>query len=169
MEIFKKSMEEWGEDLDADMRIDKFGLDNECAQQTSIYSKWARLSAEAGRERDYRQKELDEISADLDNAIRKDPGKYGIADVKENAVKAVIQNDKRVMKLKTDVIEITAYASLFKGAVNACDQKKTMLRMLGDLWLGEYYSNVEIKKGEGDERLRERMKGRTAAKGRKLS
>jgi hypothetical protein len=64
------------------------------------------------------------------------------------------------MGLKADVIEATAYAKFFNSATSACDQKKTMLRMIGDLWLGEYYSDVQIKKGEGEERLRERMKTR---------
>lgn len=157
----KKDINELSEQLDADMRIDKYGLDNECAEQTSIYSKWARMSAEASRERDYRQKELDETSAMLDNEIRTDPEKYGIKDLKEAAVKAVIMGDEAVMKLKSDLIEATTYAKFMNSAVAACDQKKTMLRMLGDLWLGEYYSNVEIRKGEVEDRLREKMKGRT--------
>jgi hypothetical protein len=75
-------------------------------------------------------------------------------------VKAAITLDDGIMRLKGDVIVATAYAKFFDQGVKACDQKKTMLRMIGDLWLGEYYSDVQIKKGEGEERLRDRMKTR---------
>lgn len=159
-QILKRSLDAWAEDLNGDMELDKYKLDDQCAQQTSVYSKWALISAKASRERDYRQKELDEEVAKLDNEVRVNPEKFGIKDIKENAVKAVIASDKIVMKLKTDVIEATTYAKFFNSAVSACDQKKTMLRELGDLWLGEYYSNVEIKKGEVDDNLRVKMRER---------
>lgn len=158
--VMKVKLEEWGDELDEDMKIDKFNLDDECARQPSIYSKWAMLSARASEERDWRQKELDEEAARIDNEVRTDPDKFGIRDIKESAVKAAIAADEVIMKLKADVVRATAYAKFFYSAVGACDQKKTMLRMLGDLWLGEFYSNVEIRKGESEENLREKMKAR---------
>jgi hypothetical protein len=159
-DIMKRGLEGWAEELDGDAKTDKFGLDNECAVQTGLYAKWALLSTLASRERDWRQKELEERNALLDNDIRSDPGNYGISDIKENAVKAVIAKDDGIMKLKAGVIEATAYAKFFDRAVSACDQKKMMLRELGDLWLGEYYSDVQIKKGEAEDGMREKMRGR---------
>ena len=158
--IMERTLDNWAEELNADMKVDKYELDDECARQACVYTKWALLSALASKERDWRQKELDELNAILDNEIRTDPGKFGISDIKENAVKSVIAKDPGIMGLKADVIEATAYAKFFNSATSACDQKKTMLRMLGDLWISEYYSDVQIKKGEGEERLRERMKTR---------
>lgn len=165
-QVMKRTLEDWAEELNGDMKVDKFRLDEECARQTSVYTKWAFLTAEAGRERDWRQKELDEMNARLDNEVRVYPEKFGLKEIKENAVKAVIAGDEGIMKLKADLINATAYYKFFSSAVAACDQKKTMLRMLGDLFLGEYYSNVEIKKGEGEESMRERIKARKTGGGK---
>lgn len=158
--LMKTALEDWGDELNEDMRLNKFNLDDECARQTSIFSKWAMLSAQASQEREWRQKELDEETARLDNEIRADPEKFGLRDIKENAVKALITSDGEIMKLRADLIRAISYSKFFNSAVEACDQKKYMLRELGNLWLGEYYSNVEIRKGEAEDDLRERMGSR---------
>jgi len=132
-----------------ELHIDKYNLDNECATQPSLFMKYAEEFAEKKKQRQLRETELKRIEAEADANVRKNPSEYGLEDnPKEKAIAYAVANDPKVIEAANAFIEARKQSSIADAAKNAFEQRKIMLRVLGDLWLGEYYSATEVKKAD---------------------
>lgn len=162
--LLRQSPNEWRKEAQADAEVSKFHLDDACATQGGYYSKWAGLYGVANTYRHAVDDLFEAEKAALDLKVRTDPHVYGLEVGKEGrpmetAVRSVINTHKRIKALKREQLLARHYEKLTEHNLTAMEHRKTMIRMLGDLWLGEYKPEVQIR-DEREDGFRERMVGR---------
>jgi len=137
-----------------ELLIDKHNLDNECSEQAFKYMTWAKCSAEAGKRKARLEHELDKARGRVDHRIRKNPEEYGLdpGNVKEKSISYAIDQDEEVEQILEEYDDAVYEASNANSMKNAFDQRKVMLRVVAELWLGEYYSDVDIRESTATER-----------------
>jgi len=156
--LYEKTPDEWSQQLHQEAGINKNRLDDEAAEQSQLFSNWASLAAAAHIDRKEAERNFDEEKARMDLKVRKDPGMYGLEDKpKEAAIKAVVSESEMVKKAYSEFLDAYAYDKVLAVAEKAMEGRKTMLRLEGDLWLGEYYSTTNIREEQVD-RFREKSK-----------
>lgn len=130
----------------SELEIDKFGLDDAAATQPMLYMRCVEAYSDAKEELSKAERKLSFVISELDLSIRRYPDNYGLAEIKEAAVKAIINNDQQVQNLMDKVAKLKSAARRLLGMKEAADQRKQMIKTLGELYIGEYFSSVEIKK-----------------------
>ena len=156
-ELYKRSTDEWLSQLHEESKVNKNQLDDEASEQSQLFANWAGLAAIAHVNRKEQERRFEAAKARADVAIRKDPVRFGLEEKpKEAAIKAVILDIEEVQEAYDDYMKAYAYDKVMAVAEKTMEGRKTMLRLEGDLWLGEYYSKVEIKDKQVD-RFRERV------------
>jgi len=171
-ELLSMTAREWRQHFYEQIKIDKYALDISVAEQPQLFVNCAGLSATASKLRDFLEKVYEEEKAEMDLAVRSNPQGFDLEpDTKgklmETAIKSKVILDTRVAESYHNFIEGKEYAKLLNGVVNAFDQRKTMLRLEGDLWLGEYYSNADIRGSEEDV-IRERAASKAKERRKKI-
>ena len=156
--LLEKTPEEWQEKLHDEAAVNKYELDDEAAGQSQLYSNWASLAAVAHIYRKQSERDYEEIKAEAELNVRADPGLYGLEEKspKEAAIKAVVMGINKVMKANRDFMRAYTYDKILSIAEKTFEGRKTMLRLEGDLWLGEYYSTTTIRDEQVD-RFREKI------------
>lgn len=131
-------------DFKIDIRINKYKLEEECEKHPSLYYRYSELLAQAKNERDDELDRLAVVLANVEVEIRKDPP----IDCKltENLIKALIEENKKVISQKSKVRECKKQVHILEAAVNAIEHRKSMLNNLVQLYIKGYYSKPgEIK------------------------
>lgn len=167
--LLEKSPGEWQEQLHEEASINKHQLDDEAAEQSQLFSNWASLAAIAHIHRKEAERDYEETKADIELKVRSDPGHYGLEEKtpKEAAFKATVLNIKIVKTVYKDYLKAYTYDKILSIAEKTFDGRKTMLRLEGDLWLGEYYSTTTIKE-EQVEKFREKLNDNKKRSGRRV-
>ena len=80
---------------DMDLSIDLNALDTEWLEQPERFFTVAEQAADAKREVERTKLALDIAEAELDNDIRTNPAKYGIAKITEGAISSAIKLSKQ--------------------------------------------------------------------------
>ena len=113
-----------------DLSIDLNALDTEWLEQPERFYDVATQAAEAKREVERTKLALDIAEAELDNDIRANPVKYGIAKITEGAISSAI----KLAKPYQDAVNTHADAQLhnnhMQSGVQAFDQRKKALENL---------------------------------------
>ena len=144
--LYKRTPSEWQELLHQESAVNKNRLDDEAAEQSQLFSNWAGLAATAHIHRKEMERNFDEVKASVELRVRKDPVGYGLEDKpKEAAIKAVVAETKQVKEAYDEFLQAYAYDKTMAVAEKTMEGRKTMLRLEGDLWLGEYYSTTNIR------------------------
>jgi len=156
--LLKRTPEEWQEKLHNEAAVNKYELDDEAAGQSQLFSNWASLAAVAHIYRKQSERDYEEIRAKKELMVRADPGFYGLEEKspKEAAIKAVVLDMESVKDAYKEFMEAYTYDKILSIAEKTFEGRKTMLRLEGDLWLGEYYSTTTIKEEQVD-RFREKI------------
>jgi len=129
-----------------DVSIDQHDLENEWVRQSSLYLKYAELSAQATLERDKAKEQLDLAQAELDTLIRKNPTAYGIEKVVEALVKSTIVQQEDYKIAYAAFLEVKETDAVLSGVLKALEHKKKALEKLSELWMAGYYSDPNISK-----------------------
>jgi len=128
-----------------DFTVDKYNLHNDAAVQPQWYMECVKEVEAARRKVDNLLLELEEVTAELDLKIRSDPAKFGLDGVKERAVKSIISLDGDVIGLRKELQDAQRKLNVLLGTKDALEQRKQMIKVLAELYIGEYYSVIEVK------------------------
>jgi hypothetical protein len=72
--------------------------------------------------------------------------------------------DKEVIAKEAEYSEAVKEASVLKWVKEAMEQRKIMIRMLGELWIHEYYSDLLIKETVTSDRRKSMARSRRATR-----
>jgi len=138
----KERTEEYFEEIN----VDEHALDFELKRQSQLIMKYVKLQVTALTEKDRAKEKLEQVAAELDIKIRKDPSAYGLDKVTETAIKNVIILSDEYKKQTEEYLDCKEDEGTFSGVLKALDHKKKSLEKLSDLWVAGYYSSPVIKK-----------------------
>lgn len=112
-------------------------LDKASLQQSGLYDRWYQALEDA--EDDLAEAKLVEmrIRSRADLEIRK---RY--PDYKESAVKSKVNINKRVVKSTKEIRHYEKYVRALKGAVAMMGMRKSMLALLKDLYVSNYWNKT---------------------------
>lgn len=119
----------------ADLKINKYNIDNELLEQPQKYYQWAQLASEAEIERDNAKDDYDLSVALIENKIRNNPQDYfkskkstkGKSDITEGAIKNIIAIDPEVRKKYKKYCNARDNYKLICKAEKAFEQRRKML------------------------------------------
>lgn len=134
--------------VDPDLEIDFMDLQPAVAMQSSLYGYYSDKAVDARSERDSAVNELDKVTAAVELEIREDAVKNG-EKLTEAKVNAKVEQDKRVVALKEDVVEKNRILQRHEAKCRALDHKRTMLEMAVRMMLSK--SNVLSSKGVAED------------------
>lgn len=141
------------------LHFDKNNLDMEWEKQPRLYYQFALLLADARKEHAEAKAELDVVTAELADAIRKDPWKYmSLEKATVDAVKeAVLMQDDHKIATRA-LISSKHKVDIHEAAVWALDHRKKALENEVQLFLSNYFSRPKMKGGESLETMKETRK-----------
>ena len=142
-----------------DMWIDESALDLECKDQPELMMKYSKIQAELQRDEEEKKEALDLIKAQLDKKIRSDPDSYDIDKITEGAILATILTDDSYRTASQALIDARFENNVAKGAVRACDHRKSMLETLVKLHGQQYFAGPKVPRDiakEADKRKKQK-------------
>lgn len=131
-------------DYKADVKIDESALDLECLQQPRLMLKYGQAAARASKIADLAKEQLEVVKAELDEAIRSNPEKFGLAKVTEAIAANAITRDERCQEATKAFIQAKYDAYLARTASNAIDARKDMLELLVRLHGQQYFAGPKV-------------------------
>lgn len=131
---------EYGKDFSADIKVDKYHLDEESEMSASILSHYAELNAEAKGEVDKAENALKLTMAKRDLDYRSNPP--GIMKITESVIASLVESDEEVIELKEELRKAKEKSYRYYAAVDALHDKSARLHDLVDLWMKGYYTNA---------------------------
>ena len=140
----------WKTKAKEQVKIDKHSLDDVCATQPQLYMEWASLLAKAIRFKKETEEEVLQLQAETNLDIRENPKYYKLmpdskGKLMESAIKAVVLVNVEVKAAQKKALVARELADVMTAIVSSFEQRRTMIKMMGDLWIAEYYSDTEIK------------------------
>ena len=130
-----------------DLTIDPYRLDEEWVEQPEKYREVAEMTALARKEWDEAKAQLELTKAELADAIRANPEKYGLGKVTEAALTAKVIQQSAHVDAMDEVIDKRHAMDVLQGALAAMDHRKTALSKLVDLHLASYFSKPKASEG----------------------
>lgn len=139
--------------------IDKYNLDEECANQPDLYRDHAQLLADAKFNLDENEAEFELVKAELDRAIRKTPRKYGITRVSERAIDNAVILQPEYQQAARLVREAKHAVETLKGAVITLEHRKQSLENLTYLQGQGYFAEPKVPRSamESVAKVKKRM------------
>jgi len=132
-------------DFVSELKIDKFALDDEALYHSERAGRWIRMAIDATDARDKAKERLTFIEAHLDNDIRKNWEMYCPATkMTETGVLSTVRRQQSYVDANTELMATQRNLDICKGAVDAFRQRKDMIEVLVQLFLGGYYSRPVI-------------------------
>jgi len=128
-----------------DFQIDVDNLDKEWTAQPSLYSKYAKATADARREMDEAKTKLDVTKAEVAVLARREPEKFGLSKITEASLSQIVECNLRVKGAMEEVMESRHHYEVLQAAVGAMDHKKKALESLVSLFLADYFSQPRAK------------------------
>ena len=135
--VYKHTPSELQDMYRPEIQLNRHRLEKESQKQASIFEKW--YSALEDVEADLRDamKDLSDIRSEVDLIVRSRD-----TSLKEGGITSKININKKV-KLRTKrVNDIKRYQSKLKGAVESAKQRKSMITVLKDLYVANYWDQA---------------------------
>ena len=168
-----KSVHEYEEEYNKDLRFDKFNLDDEYVEHPELYMSWVKQYAGALTARKMSEDNLEKIKGSLDLKVRKNPELYDLVPdskgkVMESAIKAVVNTHDDVETAQKHFYKMYELAKVLEFAVKAFEHRKELLKGEGELWINSYYSGIETKVKEVGDKEQNKKELRNGTRRRKL-
>jgi len=125
-------------DIPLRLKIDETILDEEWQGHAEMAYAWAKKSAKANAEIERQKAALELTAADLDLAIRQNPGVYGLAKVTETSLKAAVVASPDYQRAKEKTIQAKHDADVIAAAVASLRDRKHALQGLVELHIAGY-------------------------------
>lgn len=140
------------------LEIDKYNLDEECATHPQKYNDAAREAARCSKEEKEAERKYIKMKAKVGKEVRKRPGKFGVDpdEPKEGAIKGAIDLDGRVEEAYSEYLDARERAANAAADEKAYEHRRTLIKLLGELWMKDYYSSVEVRE-EREDKFRKSM------------
>jgi len=148
MEMRKKEVKEA-------IEIDPERLDEAWLEQAPMYLGYARAMAGARQDVDRARRSLVLITAQCEQAIRKNPEDFGISKVTEGAIKAALVLDGTVGEAEAEVLKLTYKVNVLTAILTALDHRKKALSDLVQLHIAQYSSKPKSLDAQAVEELEE--------------
>lgn len=132
-------------DIETDIKINKYRLDEECLTHASTYNRYAEMALKTKTELTKAKDKLSLITAQRNIVIREEIAKSG-SKVTEKMIESYLESDKEVLKAKKEVREIEEVNATFNAMLDSFDHRKSGLDNLVKLYCAGYYSVVGNKK-----------------------
>lgn len=131
-------------DIETDLKINKYKLDEECLTHASTYNRYAEMALKTKTELTKAKDKLSLITAQRNIAIREEIAKSG-SKVTEKMIESYLESDKEVLNAKKEVREIEEVNATFNAMLDSFDHRKSELDNLVKLYCAGYYSVVGKK------------------------
>ena len=131
-------------DIENDLKINKYKLDEECLTHASTYNRYAEMATKTKTELTKAKDRLSLITAQRNIAIREEIAKSG-SKVTEKMIESYLEADKEVLKAKKEVREIEEVNATFNAMLDSFEHRKSELDNLVKLYCAGYYSVVGKK------------------------
>jgi len=146
-----------------DLKIEEHNLDEECLKQPFLFEKYAQRLVPIYKLRDELKIEIEKFGAKLDGVIREAASAEG-----KKVTEAIVQNEiarnVQYQDLQQKYINVCAETKEAEIIKEAFQQKRDMLKILTELYIGQYWSTVtpKIIKQQGTESIKERLQKKMA-------
>lgn len=128
--------------FEQDVRIDRYALEDELEYQSSLLYQYDEELNEEKKTLSQLELELSVLEAETAYKIRQ--GTYGYdGKVTESVVKELVDTDKAVNAKRQEVIEQKRVVNQTASAAEAIRQRRYMVQKLVDLYIYEYFNNVD--------------------------
>jgi len=127
-----------------DLYIDDQSLELEWLDQSMLFMKYARYLAETRRTTDEAKQYIEIVKAELDKAIRENPGDFGLEKVTDKAIDAIIITDKKYKEAYQIYLEAKYESDMASNAVAAFNMRKEALENLVKLNGQQYFSGPKV-------------------------
>lgn len=134
--------------LQKKLQIDEHALEKALKEHPDLVYNVGQMYALSISERDGSKLKLDEIIAEVDSEIREDAA-AAEEKVTEKAVEGRVKADDRVKKANQAFLDLKLKADQIGVLKEAYNQRSYALSKLVDLYISNYYSEIEGK-GSGD-------------------
>lgn len=145
---------------------DQNRLDDRWRQLPREYHKWVLRHADASMEleqakaaKDLAEADKDKVAAEIDQAIRRDPSKFGLEKVTEGAVEKLTLLQPTYNKARDDVfsarqkvINVKHDMDIIKAHVDAMEFEKKSLENQVFLWARAYFADPKLPDELSDDR-----------------
>jgi len=120
-----------------DLKLNKFKLDEEASKQSSLYQYFTDKLTEVRALKDEISLKLEEKLAEVELNIRNNPPD-GLK-ITESVIQALVVSNEEVKELRKKLNELKRQNYELEGIVNSLDQKKSMIKVLAELYIVGYY------------------------------
>ncbi len=129
--------------LKDDLRLDVTELDRAALDQPSLFQEWSEKWAEAVFDRDKLKEQISSVKALVDEDIRSRPKDYGW-DMEKSPTETWVANQvmlhKDVKEVTDKMMQAQYNVNMMSVAKEAIEHKSTSLKMLVELYKGNYFS-----------------------------
>lgn len=159
-------------DYDNDIKIDESNLAVEWLDQPRLMMKYSKHIADMKKEVDLQKEKIDLIRAEYDTKIRKDPKKFKLDKISNEAINNIIIQKEKYREANEKLIELNYEYNVAMNAVRAFEQRKSALENLVKLHGQQYFAGPSIpfdlsKEWEKRENRKEANKKIKIKKGKK--
>lgn len=128
------------------MDIDLANLEVEWQEQPKLYLAAAEELADAKKAAEELELELIVRKAEAEKEVRAEPEDFGLEKVTEAGVKAAVDTHKKVISLRSKIIEANHLVGLLVGKCRALEHRKRALEKEVDLFLAGYFAAPKEKR-----------------------
>ena len=137
--------------------VDLHNLDREWVRHPKEYHHYRMCLADARAEHERAKANRDLVSAELSLEIRREPARFDLDKIREDAVERTVLIQKRYRESLDHVINTRHAVDVLEGMVSALEHKKKALEMEVQLFLADYFSEPRNPKGYSREQMDEAM------------
>lgn len=141
-----------------DLKIDEFNLDGECLKQPVLFEMYTQKLTPLYKLRDELKLEVERFAAKMDGVIRESASAEG-KKITETMIQNEIIRNVQYGDLQQKYIQVCTEVKEGEVIRESFQQKKEVLKLLTELYIGQYWSTVEPKvlKQKGTENLRNKL------------
>ena len=133
------------EDLKSRLAVHLDSLHADAVRQAELACQAGELSAAAKAEARRSKVDLEEVRATVQREVRANPDKFGIDKPTEGAIASAVTVDQRVSSAERRAIAAQEQADVADAVSTAYEHRKAMLKVEVELWLANYFGDVEVK------------------------
>ena len=150
-----------------DLVLNRNQLEKNALEQSTLYDTWSSLAEELAADLKDEEDALSHIKSRIELAVRRSSKQnlmkvYKLGDAKEGAIKAIVEVNKLVVQCKERVSELKRRYGKAKGAASSFQMRQSMLKVLKDLYVANYWDKTtssgtplvkrrRIRKGRNDD------------------
>ena len=147
-----------------DLQLNRYRLEIASEEQATKFEKWYSLAEDVAADIEDKKAHLAECRAKAEVRIRglssvELEKTYHISDLKEGMIKALIELDEQVKLISKEIRVKKLLHNKLKGAIESGRQRKSMIKVLADLYQANYWDKTKIKQAGVDRMRRDKKSG----------